>query len=121
MQILRPALLVLLAFYSGTSEPARLHLEKWYQERWCVNGQTEYVLPDLARVDCLTDEYAVEADFADKWAESIGQALYYASQTGRKPGILMIVEQDSDCHYLFRLYQAILAAGVPVRVWIIRP
>lgn len=40
----------------------------------------EYVLPDRTRVDCLTDEYAIEIEFAENWAESIGQAMY--SQIG---------------------------------------
>lgn len=41
----------------------------------------EYRLSDNTRVDCMTDTLAVEFDLANKWAECIGQALYYGKQT----------------------------------------
>ncbi len=75
----------------------------------------EYVLPDRTRVDCLTDEYAIEVDFAPKWAEAIGQAIYCAKMTGRKPGIVLILEEDKDQRYLNRLNRAVEGEGI--RVW----
>ncbi|MFC2073874.1 hypothetical protein ACFLR3_01340, partial [Campylobacterota bacterium] len=71
-----------------------LYKEKVYQEHFCnkFGGVTEYRLKDKTRVDCLLDEYAIEVDFASKWAESIGQSLYYASQTSRKAAVLLIME-----------------------------
>ena len=73
------------------------HLEKEYQAAWCSahNGIMEYKLEDSTRVDCLTSDYAVEFDFASKWAESIGQSLYYAQRTKRKPAVVLIMEQCS--------------------------
>lgn len=53
----------------------------------------EYKLEDNTRVDCLTPDYAVEFDFASKWAESIGQSLYYAQKTKRKPAVVLIMQQ----------------------------
>ncbi len=72
--------------------------EKYYQTKMCqeLGGKIEYVLPDKTRVDCLTDEYAIEVDFAKKWAEAIGQSLYYAQITGKKPAIGFIVENGDD-------------------------
>ena len=52
----------------------------------------EVVLQDKARVDCVTNTHAIEFDFAPKWAESIGQALYYGEVLKKKPGIVLIVE-----------------------------
>ena len=54
----------------------------------------EYLFLNLinARVDCLTDKYAVEFDFANKWAESIGQALHYLRMTGKKAKVVLILE-----------------------------
>lgn len=48
--------------------------EKYYQTEMCqeLGGEMEYLLFDKTRVDCLTDEYAIEVDFAKKWAEAIG-------------------------------------------------
>jgi hypothetical protein len=70
------------------------HNEFSYQHAYCSmhNGVEEYELPDKTRVDCLTDEYAIEFDFANKWAESIGQALHYSYITGRKPKIVLILD-----------------------------
>ena len=82
------------------------HKEKEYQKAWCDahGGVMEYRLPDGARVDCLTNEYAVEFDFAPKWAESIGQALYYGIETGRKPAVVLIMEDPvKDRRYMARL------------------
>lgn len=82
-----------------------LHPEKYYQNKWCAEqgGQTEVVLEDKTRVDCLTDTHAIEVDFAPKWAEGIGQALYYAEKIYRRPGVLLIMENETDARYLERL------------------
>jgi len=78
--------------------------EKYYQSKMCqeFGGKIEYVLPDKTRVDCLTDEYVIEVDFAKKWAEAIGQSLYYAQITGIKPAIGFIVG-DGDERYIKRV------------------
>jgi hypothetical protein len=51
---------------------------------------TEYRLPDAARVDLLTDTEAIEVDYAKKWAEAVGQSLYYGLATGKKPAIILL-------------------------------
>lgn len=81
-----------------------LYPEKYYQKEWCNknNGILEYRLSDDTRVDCLTNEYAVEFDFAPKWAESVGQSLYYSKMTGKKPAIVLIKEKHTDTRYIKR-------------------
>ncbi len=83
-------------------QAAHQYKEKEYQEVWCkqAGGVTEYVLDDGARVDCITDEYAIEFDFASKWAEAVGQSLYYALKTEKKPGIVLILEKETDRRFL---------------------
>lgn len=78
--------------------------EKYYQTRMCdtLGGEVEHILFDKTRVDCLTREHAIEVDFAKKWAEGIGQALYYAEVTGKKPAVGLIVG-EGDQKYLKRL------------------
>ena len=70
------------------------HSESSYQHAWCSahNGIEEYENKDFTRVDCLTEQNAVEFDFANKWAESIGQALHYAYMTGKKGKVVLILE-----------------------------
>lgn len=113
-------LLVITGFLTVSPAEARLYREKAYQGYWCVmeGGVQEFVLPDMARVDCLTRTHAVEVDFASKWAEAVGQALYYSKATGKEPGILLIMERDGDERFLERMLRA--TEGLGVRVWTIR-
>ncbi len=101
---------------------AHMYLEKEYQNQWCKtnNGKTEVRLQDKTRIDCLTDKYAIEFDFANKWAESIGQALYYASSTGKEAGIVLIIENpEKDLKYLKRLKN--VTKKYNIKVWTITP
>ena len=79
--------------------------EAYYVSQWCRDdfGKREFVLWDNTRVDCLTKDYAIEFDFAKKWAESIGQALYYAKMTGKKPAVTLILTQLEDYKYIKRV------------------
>lgn len=71
------------------------HNEESYQQAWCKahNGIMEYENKDKTRVDCLTETHAVEFDFANKWHESIGQALHYGVMTGKKPMVVLILDE----------------------------
>jgi len=88
-----------------TLHAKHLHHERYYQTQLCnrLNGQMEVVLTDRSRVDCLTDKYAIEVDFAKKWAESIGQSLYYANMTEKKPAIGLIINLPKEQRYLKRV------------------
>lgn len=92
--------------------------EKHYQQQWCDerNGVMEYRVPG-GRVDCLTDTHAVEVDFARKWAEAIGQSLYYAHYTGKKPGILLIVSTGKDQIRLKNIKPVVEKLGI--EVWVV--
>ncbi len=100
-----------------------IHPEKYYQNSWCIEqgGQAEYRLPDMTRCDCLTDTHAVEVDFARKWHEALGQSLYYAMQTGKRAGIVLIVETEKDLKYWIRLNSTIQHFDLPVDTWQIKP
>ncbi len=76
--------------------------EKDYVNKYCT-GIIEYTLPDKTRIDCLTEEYAIEFDYAKKWAESIGQSLYYAKKTGKKPAVAIISDGEKDLKYINRI------------------
>ena len=114
-------LLLFLVLFSMPCYAAHLYTEKEYQTKWCAGkGIAEYKLPDYTRVDCLTKTHAIEFDFANKWAESIGQALYYAMSTGKKAGIVLIMEnKEKDQKYLKRLQS--VAKKYCIDVWIISP
>ena len=79
--------------------------EAYYVSQWCRDdfGKQEFVLWDNTRVDCLTKDYAIEFDFAHKWAESVGQSLYYSKMTGKKPAVALILTDLKDYIYVKRV------------------
>ena len=99
-------LITTLFLFIMPASAKHLHSEREYQAKWCNahNGVMEYKLDDKTRVDCLTDTLAVEVDFAPKWHECIGQALYYGRKTKRTPACVLIMENgDNDMRFLYRL------------------
>jgi len=115
--------LILLIFPPQFAHAKHLHPEKYYQNQWCAehSGQTEVTLPDRTRCDCLTDTHAIEFDFGPKWAEAIGQALYYGLQTGKRPGIVLILEQERDYKYWIRLNTVIKNYNLAIDTWMVKP
>ena len=80
-------------------------VESYYVNQWCTSdfGRKEAILWDMTRVDCLAKDYAIEFDFAKKWAESIGQSLYYSKMTGKKPAVALILTSPADYRYVKRV------------------
>ncbi len=94
--------------------------EKDYQEAWCSGkGVSEFVLPDKTRVDCLTDTHAIEFDWANKWAEAIGQSLYYSFATNKKAGVVIILKSEKDKKHLTKLYSVIEHNKLDIDVWVV--
>ncbi len=92
--------------------------EAYYVQNWCTDdfGRREFILWDRTRVDCLTKDYALEFDFAHKWAESVGQSLYYSIMTKRQPGVVLILTKFTDIIYLKRLEAIANKEGIKVFV-----
>ncbi len=110
------------SFSCAMASKTHLHPEKDYQKIWCEKncGKTEVVLPDKTRVDCVTKTHAIEFDFAPKWAESIGQALYYGKILKKTAGIVLIVENENrDKKYIKRLQT--VAKNQGITVWLMFP
>jgi hypothetical protein len=95
------------------------HPESWYVENWCTahGGVVEVVLEDRTRCDCITETHAIEFDFGAKYYQAIGQSLHYGRMTGKKPGIVLILESDSDIKYWDRLLFDVSYWLVPVDLW----
>ena len=90
-------------------------LEKDYQVKYC-RGEIEVRLPDKTRIDCLTETHAIEYDYGKKWAEAIGQSLYYAMHTGKRAGIVLIIA-PTETRFLTRAKAVIEHYGLPIDVW----
>ncbi len=106
-RILKTSLLTVLVFACVIPVQAKTkHHEKYYQDMWCIqnDGIQEFkVKGESVRIDCQTQEYSLEVDFAKKFYEAIGQSLYYSILTDKKPAVLLILEKKSDEIYLKRL------------------
>jgi hypothetical protein len=111
----------LLALPGASALARHEHPEKHYQKLWCdrQGGVLEVVMPSGSRCDCLTDSHAVEFDFAPKWAESVGQALNYAAQTGRKAGVVLIVEKPGDRRFVRQILIVKKYNGLELDVWLV--
>jgi hypothetical protein len=94
--------------------------EDYYNRLFCkeMGGQAEYVLPDRSRVDCLTSTHAFEADWAQglKVYESIGQALYYSAETGKQPGILLLIKKNNSEKYIRKVRRVIETFNLPIKL-----
>ena len=78
-------------------------------------GEIEFVLEDRTRVDCLTDTHAIEYDWSNKWAEEVGQALYYSAMTEKEPSLVLICK-NSNCD---KGAGRAMKAAPEVQVWVI--
>jgi hypothetical protein len=82
-----PLLMPVMALPVGVSEPEAAWISAFAN---AVRGQSE-VAVEHGRADVVTDEFAFELDWLDKWHEGIGQALHYASATEKRPGLALIM------------------------------
>ena len=72
-----------------------------------IGGALEVSMSDDSRADLVTTHVAYEIDFAEKWKESIGQALWYAIQSNKRAGIILIRETKADFKYVQQLFSAL--------------
>ncbi len=98
------------------------HPESWFIDRTAAkyNGTPEVRMPDGTRCDVVTVRHAIEVEFASKWKEAIGQSLHYSLQSGRIPGILLILTDPKDEHYLSSLRELIDHYDLIIDVFAIR-
>ncbi|PHK97347.1 hypothetical protein CGL56_16200 [Neolewinella marina] len=84
-----------------------------------LGGRTEVAVTS-GRVDILTDDYAIEVDWAPKWKESVGQALWYGLQSNRRAGIILILRDAGDYKYFLQLNSALAHGGLEgkIRTWV---
>jgi hypothetical protein len=94
-----------------------------FQKQWAAenSGKVNVRMPDGTRCDVVTGTHAIEVEFAPKWSEAIGQSLFYALQTNKRAGIVLILRTPEDRRYLLRLNSTIEAYSLPIDVWEITP
>jgi hypothetical protein len=117
MKKLLIVLVLLLTSFVANGQLTK-QVEKYYQDKFAliVGGKKEVILDDKTRVDIVTDTFAIEVDFADKWAESIGQSYHYGKKLNKKAGILLVVNGKFDDRFVQILMPHATELGITVWV-----
>lgn len=71
------------------------------------------------RVDILTGRFAIEVDRLSKFHEGIGQALHYAKETGKKPGLAIFIIDPKRKDLKKLNYVKRLCSRYKIKVWYI--
>ena len=58
-------------------------------------------------------------DWSKKWGEAIGQSLNYAFQSGKRAGIILIMDSPTDTKEALRVNSIIQHYDLPVTLWVI--
>lgn len=97
------------------------HSEAHFVAIFCLarDGEIEHSLPHRRRADCLTEDHAIEGDFAPKWVEAYFQSKQYARESGKKAGILLILKTEQDEVYIGKLCELIAERQADIDVFAI--
>ena len=101
--------------------PAQRADSSWDAVQWCMKheGLLDVRLPDGRRCDCLTRDYAITMTSGPHWAEALGTALYDAAQTGRKAGMVLVLEQEQEYENFLLLNTTLQHHRLDLKVWVI--
>lgn len=65
------------------------------------------------RADIVTDVHAIEVEWASKWKNAIGQALWYGLETDRVPRIILLMKnKKKEYKYFLMLNSALQRANI---------
>lgn len=96
--------------------------ENEFIKEWCklLEGDAHYQAvennPDIV-VDCQTEDYSVEVASAADYQHALGKALYISSYSKSKPGIVLLLQNESESAYLQKLKRAVQHHGIKIKVW----
>jgi hypothetical protein len=118
METMKNSLIAVISIFTWTSLFSQT--DAYYVNLIAQNlgGKTEVFL-DGGRADVVTETYAIEVEFAKKWKESVGQALFYAQRTNKKAGIVLVMQSLADSKYGIMLQSTLDYMGLQekVKVW----
>jgi hypothetical protein len=126
--ISNPALAVasqsVTATQKSTASTANAHRAKITENHWQVafnnavtHGQLETTTAS-GRVDILTTTHAIEVDRVEKYQEGVSQALRYASDTGKKPGLALYLDGQANGVRLY-LEAETICEKEDIQLWLI--
>jgi hypothetical protein len=84
-------MLTIFGYLLATATPSNQEdIERYWQQHYCAGMKFKQRVPSGGKVDCLGEELAWEITWADRWAKALGQSLYYAAATNRKPALALL-------------------------------
>lgn len=131
---LKYGILIIFVFFIAALIENAQAAEKDYQIPWCekqkglwkgyqVTIRDRYTDKVEGFVDCLTATHAIEVDFDYKWKEAPTQARWYAMNTGKRAGILLIITYNKNgvqnSGYK-KLMELIYNNNLPIDVWTVQ-
>jgi len=125
MKVKQIIIFISFMFLSSNIFAVRLHYESVYQAY--INsvlflGDVEVTLPDGTRADIVNTTHAVEVDFTDKWAEAVGQSLYYSFRLQKIAGIVLILDDPSNATQNYNIKKvAVLCYKYNIDLWVVYP
>jgi len=112
--------LLTILLLSSFLQAKHIHNEKYYQRyanEAFFGGSIEEKIKG-ARIDIVTDDFAIEVDFARKQYEAIGQSLYYSMISKKRPAIILITENHRrDLKHILRCKT--VCKKYDIKLWII--
>jgi hypothetical protein len=115
--------LLFLVAACAAPQQQTLRTERDYQiafNQVYFSGKAEMEVPvKYGRIDLLTDDYAIEVDRLEKFHEAIGQALHYAKEAGKKPGIAIFITDHKSSDKEKLEYVKWLCKYYKIKVWFI--
>lgn len=122
------AMLAVIAALFALTAPAHAFREAEVQIRYCAGLPIDQHLADGSEVDCIMSSadgpLAVEVDFTDHWAQSIGQSLHYARVLETRPAVILVCNEGvrtSTCErHLARMVETLEYWRIGMFIWFCR-
>lgn len=108
-------LLIFLPLLTNAQVSSRYEKDYVRHIQTLIGGQRE-VSVNSGRIDLVSGDTAFEVEWASNWKESIGQSLWYALQSNKKPGIILILRKKKDYKYFIQLNTALEYAGLQDKI-----
>ena len=109
--------LLLCCLLLSAEKPSELECCRMLAPKY--QAKVEVRLWDDTRCDLVTATQAIEVDWAPKWAEAVGQALYYGTVLNKEPTIiLLVVDLEKERRYVYRCQT--VAAQYKIKLYVER-
>ena len=109
--------LLLLILIPGVAISGKRSI-KYYKQRWCnkLSGTTDLLHHDVV-LDCSTHDYIFIFEYSYRWRNAIGRALYFSLETGKRSGIVLILEKKREQFYFRQLKNLVSYFSIPVDIF----